>query len=328
MRPGEDDTIRMTGARAPSPPAARTSGLAVATGIGVAVLFGAAWLGWKLLATGPAPAVVTPASPAPPAIAAAETFPEASEAAILANAAPALRAFRLADNPAILVLDFPTLAEQARMMNRLAALVEKTGLPRDRVLDDAALDAAVRADGSSAETFYYGHNYRAADVARFFLLADRDGIRLNAEEERLRRIAHDMGWLDAASNGALVSVPHAGVESWLDARARATMLRHELSHGEFFTNPAYAAAVWRFWRETLTEEERNRLRGILAQSNYDPSLEEVMANEAQAFLFHTADERFFTPSAAGFAVDRYAVLRAAFLGAMPPGWLRDAMEGR
>ena len=264
-----------------------------------------------------------PSSVLPPS--AALRFPLATEAEILRNAAPELAIRHLAENPAVLVLDFPSLAEQARMFNRVAALVEKLGLPRDRVLDDAALDAAVRAGGTTAETFYYGHNYRAADLARFFALADRDGVRLNADEERLRALLRDIGWLRTDAAGALVSVPHAGVEPWLDMRARAAMLRHELSHGEFFTAPAYAAHVWRFWREMLTEVERERFRSVLGAASYDPTLEEVMANEAHAFLFHTPDERFFSPTIAGFAPERVAALRAAFKAAMPPGWLREAM---
>lgn len=327
QRGDEDDTVVLPRARPPVPVAPRRpKGVWIGLGAGAAVgLLLAGCAAWYLLATPPAPVPAPQAAATQPA---APAFPGATEAEILANTAPRLVARRLAANPAILVLDFPTLAEQARMLNRLAALVEKTGLPRDRVLDDAALDAAVRADGASAETFYYGHNYSAADVARFFALADRDRIRLNADEETLRGIARQLGWLAGPSVGAVVSIPHAGVEPWLDARARAAMLRHELSHGEFFTNPAYAALTWRLWREMLTEPERARMRGLLASANYDPNLEEVMANEAQAFLFHTPDNRFFTPAGAGFTAERYAALRTAFLAAMPPGWLRDAMEGR
>ena len=122
-----------------------------------------------------------------------------------------------------------------------------------------------------------------------------------------------------------MSVPHAGVEPWLDARARAAMLRHELAHGEFFTSPAYAALVWRFWREMLTGEERDRFRALLARADYDPGLEEVMANEAHAFLFHTPDDRFFDPASLGLSAERIAALRTAFMADMPPGWLRAAM---
>lgn len=350
---GEDDTVHLPpagrqgqgalpaatksappAATKPAPPAATKPAPRAATGRGgppwlipavgglVALLLAGGGAAFFLLSPRPAPI----AQPQPPAAVEAARFPLASEAAILANTAPRLVISRLDANPAILVMDFPTLGEQARTLNRVAALVEKAGLPRDRVLDDAAMANAVRADGGSAETFYYGHNYRAADLTRFFALADRDRVRLTAEEESLRRLLRDAGFLAPGAAGALVSIPHAGVEPWLDMRARGAMLRHELSHGEFFTNPAYAAVVWRFWREMLTEAERTRLRRMLSEASYDPALEEVMANEAQAFLFHTPDERFFSPAEAGLTPARMAALRAAFLAAMPSGWLRDAME--
>lgn len=322
--PGDDDTVRLPPARRAQ--AGRHGYLA---GGLLALLVAALIAFWvrpsappEEARPAPAPAPAAPAATVPPALAA---IPLLDEAGILAHRSPRLAVFRLAPNPDVLVLDFPTLAEQGRMLNRVAALVEKAGLPRDRVLDDAALDAAIRNGGQTPDTFYYGHNYRLSDLDRFFALAARDGIRLNPEEERLRALLREIGWLGAATPRALVSVPHAGVEPWLDERARAAMLRHELSHGEFFTSPAYEALVWRFWREMLTGPERERFRAALAQASYDPAIEEVMANEAQAFLFHTPDERFFNPASIGLSPARLAELRAAFLAAMPPGWLRDAM---
>jgi hypothetical protein len=318
---GPDDTVILRRPAAPAPPrrpiwpwlAGGGAALAVAA-IGAALWFG-----------GAAPPAAPPSAPAPVAAAEAPLPPLATEAEILAGGGSELVIRRFAPNPAVLVLDFPTLAEQGRMLNRLAALVEKAGLPRDRVLDDTAMARAVQVGGGTAETFYYGHNYRAADIARFFALADRDGIRLNAEEERLRRLLAGLGWLAPGAVGAVVSIPHAGVEPWLDGAARAAMLRHELSHGEFFTSPLYAELVWRFWREMLTAAERDRFRALLATASYDPAEEEVMANEAHAFLFHTPDGRFFTPASAGLAPERVAALRAAFAAALPPGWIRDAM---
>lgn len=318
--PGPDDTVRLP---RPRPKRALPVLPLAGGGLALALIGAGAVLLLRPPAEPPAPAAIAPPAPGIPAALAG--LPLAEEAAILAHRGERLAIFRLAPNPAVLVLDFPTLAEQGRTLNRIAALVEKAGLPRDRVLDDAALAAAIRDSGATPETFYYGHNYRAADLARFFALAARDGIALNAEERRLQALLGEIGWLAPGAVGALVSVPQAGVEPWLDQRARAAMLRHELSHGEFFTNPAYAALVWRFWREMLTESERQRLRAMLAEASYDPAQEEVMANEAQAFLFHTADERFFSPAAIGFAPERVAALRAAFLAAMPPGWLREAM---
>ncbi len=41
-----------------------------------------------------------------------------------------------AGNHNILVLDFPSLWHQARALNRVAALIDKRGAPRDRILSE------------------------------------------------------------------------------------------------------------------------------------------------------------------------------------------------
>ena len=105
--------------------------------------------------------------------------------------------------------------------------------------------------------------------------------------------------------------------------ARATILHHELSHGEYFTNPAYVAFVHQFWTQTLTSSERNRIRHHLHSDGYDQSLEVVMENEAQAYLMFTDGAEFFTPEMIGMSEARLAELRLGFYRAMPAGWLRD-----
>jgi len=260
----------------------------------------------------------------------------ASPLGILANRAEALTIFRVDQNPLIVVLDFPSLTEQGRMLNRIAALVEKAGLPRDRVLDDGALAAAIAARGETVETFYFGHNYRAADLLRFFALSAAQGIALNGEERRLAAILVDLGIATRGADGALalaeaaavVTVPGLhpadparGLMFAIDAGVREAILRHELSHGEFFTNPAYAAHVATWWRERLTPRDRARLGRFLAEGGYDPELEEVMMNEAMAYLMHTPDPRFFSPEAAGLDAETVDRLRARFLEGMPDTWL-------
>ena len=69
--------------------------------------------------------------------------------------------YRFEPRPEIFVLQFASLSEQASALNRAAALVEKAGYPHDRVLPWAELDSRIRAEGSTPETFYYGHDYRA-----------------------------------------------------------------------------------------------------------------------------------------------------------------------
>ena len=67
----------------------------------------------------------------------------------------------------------------------------------------------------------------------------------------------------------------------------------------------------RVWREVFTEAERARFRAFLQREGYDPSLEEVMMNEAMAYLIFTPDARFFTPAHAGLDEAWAEALRAA-----------------
>lgn len=248
----------------------------------------------------------------------------ADERAIFAHTADAPTVFRFTANPDVLVLDFPTLAGQGRALNRLAALVEKAGAARDQLLDAAALDTFIRASGATPDTYYYGHNYRAADVARLFSLAERDAVALTPEERWLGGLARQQGWTSSKAKGALLAIPRVGADEAVDASARATILRHELSHGEYFTVPAYATHVLRFWRDMLTDEERARFRAFLAGEGYNPGDDDLMANEAQAYLVHTPDPALFSADRIGLSAARLAALRAAFIAGMPPGWLRDA----
>ena len=248
----------------------------------------------------------------------------ADEAEILAFETDGIAVFRFALNRLVLVLDFASLLEQGLMLNRAAALVEKTGLPRDRVLGDVELDAAIAAAGDTMETYYFGHDYATADLVRFFALADRDGIRLRPQEEWLRALLRQEGMLTPEVRGALISIPRVGAGAGVDAGLRAAILRHELSHAEYFSNPGYADYARRFWRDGLDEAGREVFRRYLAAQNYDPSLEDLLVNETQAYLMHTTDKRLFSAASLGVAVEVMDRWQANFLLGMPNGWLRDA----
>ncbi len=284
----------------------------------VASVAGGTWVALRPPGRAPAP---------PPPVVPGEDIRPASEAEILANDPERLTVFRFASNPGILVLDFPTLAQQGQMLNRVAAFVEKAGLPHDRVLTEAELDAAIRTSGETPATYYYGHDYRAADLIRFFALADRAGVALTPAEERLRRLLRQAGWTNASAAGALISIPKAGADPLVDRAARGVILHHELAHGEYFTSPTYAAYVAAFWRDGMQDADRAAFRRFLTADGYDPAVEDLMMNEMQAYLMHTRDPRFFNPATFGIAPARLALLQAAFLLNMPPGWLRDCTPG-
>lgn len=279
------------------------------------------WRGTAPQEPPPKPDLPVVARPAPPVAALAPPAdrlgpPIASQAEILANRAATPVMFRLDVNPRVFVADFPNLDRQGAAFNRAAALIEKAGLPRDRVLDDTALAAAIASSGDTPATYYYGHNYRGRDLERFFALADRDGIRLTPEEAWLRgEVTRIRRLVPAPAEFAVISVP--GLEERVDEAMRRAVLQHEIGHGHFFTNERFAEHATRVWRETFTEAERAAFRAFLAREGYDPAIEEVMINEAMAYLIYTPDPRFFTPSHAGLTDARADALRAALREGAP-----------
>src|SRR4030095_10317583 len=104
----------------------------------------------------------------------------------------------------------------------------------------------------------------------------------------------------------------------VDAALRDTMLHHEVSHGEFFTNPAYRAHCERFWRERLNETERALFRSFLTNYGYDPADETLMINEMQAYLMHTPDARAFSAGLLHVTPEKLAELRRRFMDPQPP----------
>lgn len=343
MRPAkpntDDDTIRVV--PRPRRKRAAVAGLLVA----VALLLGgtAAWWFWPhptpprpvatasipappVVATPPLPPTAPAAPPATaPATATAFEIQSATETQIRSHTPAGLTVFRFADNPNIVVLDFASLHEQGKMLNRVAALTEKADLPRDRVLTDEELDAAILKRGDTIETFYYGHDYPAEAVVRFFALADAQHIQLDPQEERLRALLRQLGWSGPKAVGGLISLPAVGSAPNVTTAARKSILRHELSHGEFFSDPDYAAYVHNFWLTALTEAERANVRKFLASEDYDVTDEALMYNEMQAYLMFTRDPVFFRPELVGLTPGRLTEIQARFLAGMRPGWLRDVL---
>lgn len=351
--PGADDTVRLARAAAqpdseppskpqpqPAPAAPSRRGLLAAAGVagGVCLLGGAGALFWsRRQAPAPVtqasvrvpppqvapPAPVQPPAPPPPEFA----IRSGTEAEIRDNVPNGLTVFRFAQDGRILVLDFATLHQQAQMLNRVAALIEKDGQPHDRVLDDAALDRAIRAGGDAPDTYYYGHDYSAEMLGRFFTLAEKNEVALDPEEMRLRRLLQQVDWLAPGVNAGVISIPAVGADPNITLTARATILHHELSHGLFFADPAYAAFVHRFWDSTLTGAEREGVRKFLGSEGYDTRIEELMYNEMQAYLMFTPDPVFFTPARVGMTPERLAEVQVDFLRGMPTGWLRESLAG-
>jgi hypothetical protein len=234
--------------------------------------------------------------------------PMLDEAGILALQPERPIMLRLQSNPAIFVLLFTDLEQQGAALNRVAALIEKRGLPRDRLLTDAELAAAIAASGDTSATWFFGHDYRASDLGRFFSLALRDGVPLNEAELWVRdRLRDALAQSEPGGAVALVSAANAGPQ--MDAAMRAAILRHEVAHGHYFTLPGFAAHVHMVWRDRFSDADRAVFTALFAREGYDAANAELMANEAMAYMLFTPDPRIFNAGMLGMTEPQLDRLR-------------------
>lgn len=225
----------------------------------------------------------------------------------------------LAPDKSVVVIDFPSMLAQGLTLDRVAAFVEKANVPHNSVLEDAALQRAITASGETVQSYYYGHDYQAADLARFFALAGSENIALNPQELWLKRLLKQLGWLKPGATGAIITLPAAGGS--ISPEMRAVILRHEISHGAFYTVPEYRHYAEHFWY-SLTPADRTAFTDFLGHQGYDTSLTELMLNETQAYLIFTHDPRFFNAAAIGKTEAEVEQLRQGFIANMPDFWLK------
>ena len=182
----------------------------------------------------------------------------------------------------VLVFDTADYATQARLFRRLAFFVEKRGF-RGRLLGD---------DELAGRRGYNAHDYAAPDLARFFSLAQEQGLALNDQELLLRSVAVAHGILQPdpgggwrAGTGAILSISQAS-----HAQLRDLLLRHEALHGLYFTHAPFREAVWAAWQQ-LTEDEQRFWVLLLAAVNYDVDYPDLVVNEFQSYLLQQGANR-------------------------------------
>jgi len=254
---------------------------------------------------------------------------------ILNSKSDSVVVFDYGGRSAILIIDFPSLAEQGKMFNRVVALIERIGAPRQRVLDNTELAQFIRSIGKTDATLAYGNDFLIAELVVFFNLADMAGIQLTAQEVALRQLLLDRRFMAVRNGFFQTTVPHAVILSIpqesagspgsppVSALARRTILMHEISHGEYYSNSLYANHCRRFWREAMTEEQRTAFRKFLSGSSYNPESQEMMVNETQAYLLYTPDTRAFNAKLVGLKEQEIEALRARFLAGFPDAPLAE-----
>jgi len=247
-----------------------------------------------------------------------------------------MRIYHLRDNPRIFLVDFASLHEQALTLNRVASLIEKKDMPDNRVIRQAEMSAYFKANRLNPDTFYYGHNYRAEDLAEFFTMVQRDHLELNPYEQKFLRLLQDMGVLEQQRGVYKVPDPPRVVVTFtqiqksnpksqdldfVDMSIRCTVLRHELSHGEYSTNSRYRRLTHEFWRRTMTDQDRAAFQAFLGSKGYDENNQDLMANEMQAYLMHSPNPRAFSPERVGLSAARVKELRDQFLARAAESWM-------
>lgn len=246
---------------------------------------------------------------------------------ILHNTSPELRIYRYKTQARLFIFDFPDLGLQGETFNRVVALIERMGSPRNRVLDEAELSRFIRSVGKTEKTFAYGNDFLVAELVVFFNLAEAGGIALNEGELGLRQflirmgLAHyKFGFFQARVPSAVIlSIPQVSeAHPRVTELARKTILLHELSHGEYYLNSAYRNYCRHFWRHVMTDSQRQAFRDFLSQSSYDPRNEEMMINETQAYLMHTPDPRAFNAQMVKLKERDIEKLRQKFREGAPP----------
>jgi hypothetical protein len=137
-------------------------------------------------------------------------------------------------------------------------------------------------------------------------------------------------------NVAILSIPQVrdrtGTEPAVTAAIRKTVFLHELSHGEYYSNPDYADYCRRFWFQQLddqlglNEAQRELFRKFLATKNYATEIEELMINEMQAYLMFTPDAQSFNAAKLNVSELELATMRDAFRRGKPPTRLISLMQ--
>lgn len=293
----------------------------------------------------PSPAAPTPARPQRETPRDQRSLHPASFDDIVGDNHRETRLLQLSENPLIHVLDYENLRVQGLAMNRIAAFIEWQEAPKDRVLNDDALAALIGRAAEHPDTLYFGHDYRASDLARFFNASVRLGVVLNEHEKALQNmlIRHGLIRRNRSQMTAvppervLISItkeqeddPQTARNEAVTKHMRRIILSHELSHGEFFTHAEYARYCEDFWRLRLSAPQRAAFIHFLATAqHYDRGNEHLLINEFQAYIAYSGTDGLFFGYDVVEGIDKseMACLRQRFLAGSPARF-KPATEAR
>lgn len=254
-----------------------------------------------------------------------------SKSEILAAVTDRFTSYFLRSNPRTLVLDFPTIREQARMFGRVIMFVERGGAPKTKVMTVPEVQKWLAQNSERLESLTMGNNFRAGELARFFNTARFQGEPLTVDETRLYNWLLEMQVLRGEELGVSVVEPELVLISFPQVSAvsgcatcgitpalRNVILEHELSHARYATDTAYQNYVVWFWSQAMNTVARTKFAQFLRKRGYDTNIPELLANEMQAFLMHTPDAAVFGAAQLGMTDSELNDLRENFRAGLFP----------
>lgn len=222
--------------------------------------------------------------------------------------------FQYSQNPRIFILDFKNLKEQGKTMNRLASFIEKANAPKQKLLNNSELDEFIKNNGDNQENFYLGHNYSASDLARFFMTAKKQKLKLYSEEYLLEQILKENNFFNyqmavLVPEKFLITLSKEQPQK-ITLEKRKIILNHELKHAKYFFDSNYQQYCHKFWKNGLTQKERALFLRFLDKEYYDISNLKLVISEMQAYLIYTPYTWF--RSGLGISIDRLEIIRKSF----------------
>lgn len=203
--------------------------------------------------------------------------------------------------PHVLYFDFDSYASQSTFFRRLAYFVEKDGY-QGQLLTNKEL---------SGRHGYNAHNYNGEGLSSFFNAADQTGFQLSRQEELLRQVVVDAGIIVGNPGeyqpgiGGVLSISQ---ESPFGTGLRNLFLAHEAMHGVFYEARDFADFSWDFWKNRMSQDQREFWQLFMQARNYSPDDSYLMVNEIQAYLLqypHRNNNWYFNTLVRQRVLDRF-----------------------
>ncbi|KIF82495.1 hypothetical protein [Noviherbaspirillum autotrophicum] len=256
---------------------------------------------------------------------ASSAITQAGREEILSTVVTGFTPYLLSENSRVVVIDFPSLREQARMFGRVVLFVERHGAPKTRVMTQSEVQQWLEQHAQRIETLTVGNNFRASQLARFFNTARLQDVALSGDEQQLRDWLLQAGLLRPVDTTLVASEPETVIITLPQVSAvpgcvactvkdahRKVILEHELSHAHFSTDAHYRDYVMSFWSGMASQASGGKFAHFLRKRGYNADDQELLANEMQAFLMHTPDVKMFAASAVGMTDAELDAIRRQF----------------